>query len=121
MAYRLKIELEGLPRMSNLGNKSHWRYAHAEAMRWQTAVVSKVGIFKPLKPLKKAKLTLIRFSAVAPDYDGLVRGFKCVVDGLVRAGVLEDDKLENTGQWNCHWEKTSRAHGRILILVDEWV
>ena len=123
MSYRLKLELDGLPRMANIqSGKSHWRHGHAEAKRWQQYVVAKVPYFaKPQKPLERARLTLIRFSSSEPDFDGLVRGFKSVVDGLVMAGVLANDKLSNTGQWNCHWEKAPPKKGRILVLVEEWV
>lgn len=123
MSYRLILDLEGLPKMANHGSgaSTHWRFAHSETMYWQTAVKLKVGILKPEKPLAKAKLTLIRYSSTEPDFDGLVRGFKAVVDGLVKAGVLENDRISNTGVWNCFWEKTGPKQGRIKIIVEEWI
>ncbi len=107
--------------MANASGRSrHWRVGQQEALRWRQLVVAKVGfIGKPIKPLDRARLTLIRFSSSMPDFDGLVRGFKNVVDGLVDAGVLANDKLENTGAWNCHWEKTSPKAGRIIVIVEE--
>ena len=108
--------------MANLGNKSHWRHADKERRYWQQYVVAKIPYYaKPLKPLKKVRLTLVRFSSVEPDFDGLVRGMKSIVDGLVLAGVLENDRLSNTGQWNCHWEKAAPKKGRIIVLVEEWI
>lgn len=123
MSYRLILDLEGLPKMANHGSgaSTHWRHAHKEAQYWQTYVAAKVGVFKPAKPLKRAKLTLIRFSSVEPDFDGLTRGFKSVVDGLIKAGVLENDKISNTGVWNCFWEKVGPKKGRIKVIVEEWV
>lgn len=119
-AYRLKFEILGLPRMANLGNKSHWRHADNERKKWQAYVAAQVlRNGRPPSPLRKAKLTLIRFSSVEPDFDGLVRGMKSVVDGLVISGVLENDKLSNTGPWNCHWEKAKPKCGRILVIVED--
>ena len=121
MSYILRFQLLGLPRMANIHDgKSHWRYADQERKKWQSAVEAEVlQAGKPFAPLKRAKLTLIRFSSVEPDFDGLVRGMKSIVDGLVRSGVLEDDKLSNTGPWNCLWEKTLPKAGRVVVIVEE--
>lgn len=122
MGYRIKIELAGLPRMANSsGRSSHWRALHQEAKKWQQTVVFKVGIFKPAIPLKRARLTLIRFSSMEPDYDGLVRGFKSIIDGFILAKVLENDRLSNTGAWNCHWERCPKDQGKIIAIVEDWV
>lgn len=120
MTYSLSFELLGLPRMANLGDKSHWRHADRERKVWQTHVAAAVlrgG--RPPKPLTRAHLVLTRFSATPPDFDGLVRGFKSVVDGLVVAGVLADDKLENTGNWDCRWVKAKPKQGKISVVVTE--
>lgn len=119
MTYSLEFTIYGLPRMSNLGSKSHWRHAHAEAKRWQSDVVNMVGARKPPKPLERYKLTLTRYSAKEPDFDGIVRGFKSVVDGLQVAGVIADDKISNSGPWNVSWQKASPNVGRISVRVDE--
>lgn len=121
MSYRLKFEILGLPAMANIqSGKSHWRYADLERKRWQQHVGAAVlSLGKPAHPLERAKLTLIRFSSAEPDFDGLVRGMKSIVDGLVIARVLVDDKLSNTGPWNCFWEKTAPKQGRIVVIVEE--
>lgn len=121
MTYRIQLELMGLPRMANpSGSSTHWRYADQERKKWQTyvaAAVLKSG--RPPKPLERAKLTLVRFSSVEPDFDGLVRGMKSIVDGLVYSGVLENDRLSNTGPWNCFWEKCAPKRGRVLVIVEQ--
>jgi hypothetical protein len=118
--YRLYFELEGLPAMANIkSGKSHWRHAHKEATRWQHLVWAAVSNKRPIAPLQRVRLTLTRFSSVEPDYDGLTRGFKSIVDGLVKAGVLANDKLSNTGAWNCYWHKAPRGKGKVLIIVEE--
>lgn len=53
------------------------------------------------------------------DHDNLVSGFKPIIDGLVRCGVLADDKWENIGFPVYHWEKSSPKDGKIIVLVEE--
>lgn len=121
--YELEFKIEGLPSLANIASgKSHWRHAHREAKRWHEEVVIAMRLsncIKPKKPLKHYLLYLVRYSAVEPDYDGLVRGFKYVVDGLKYSKVIEDDKLSNSGQWICLWERVPRKQGHLRIRVQE--
>lgn len=121
MTYYLHFEIKDLPKMANVASgKSHWRYAHQEATKWKDLVwgaVLEAGNSRPRKPLPKAILHLVRYSSVEPDYDGLVRGFKSVVDGLVKCGVLINDKLSTTGPWICEWKKVKPKQGKIEVRV----
>lgn len=120
MSFVLELEIYDLPKMANIQNgKSHWRHAHTEAKKWHQLVRAAVGNKKPVGPLKSFRLTLTRFSSVAPDYDGLVRGFKSIVDGLRECGVIEDDRLENTGPWDCRWQKAPVRQGKVQIKIEE--
>lgn len=121
MTYNLEFEIPGLPKMANpSGAKStHWRYIKAERDRWLGFVMSAIGKSKPAEPLARVRLILTRFSSVEPDYDGLVRGFKDTVDGLKNAGVIANDRLRNTGQWDCRWEKCKPRQGKIRVHVRE--
>lgn len=120
MSYRLEFELPGLPRMANIASgRSHWRYAHQEAATWKQAVKLAVGPRKPKKPLPRYRLILTRFSSVEPDFDGLTRGFKSLVDGLKMAGVIEDDKLSNSGAWDCQWDRARPREGKVRVVVEE--
>lgn len=102
------------------GAKStHWRVQQREVKKWHRLVWAAVSGRKPVKPLERFQLRLTRFSSVAPDYDGLVRGFKSVVDGLKVCGVIADDRFENTGVWDCRWEKTKPKTGKIRIEIEE--
>ena len=118
--YTLKLELPGLPRMTNpSGRKNHWRDRHKESQKWKELVALSVGRNKPPHPLKKAKLKLIRYSSVSPDPDGLVSGFKHIIDGLVSCGVLYNDKMENIGMPHYDWQRTSPKKGKVSIEVEE--
>ncbi len=78
-----------------------------------------VGDKAPEKPLKKARLVLTRYSSNSPDFDGLVSSFKHVIDGLVDAGVIQNDKFENIGAPEYVWEKCGRRAGKITVEVFE--
>jgi hypothetical protein len=120
VTYRLTFELDGLPRMANPSGKStHWRAIFGENRKWKSAVFAAVQGRLPKQPLTRFTLTLVRVSSVEPDYDGCVRGFKAIVDGLREARVIADDKITNTGAWRCSWEKCKPGKGKVRVTVDE--
>jgi Holliday junction resolvase RusA-like endonuclease len=120
VSYTLEFQLDGLPRMTNpSGRGTHWRVIKQERDKWKMAVIAVAARWKPATPLTRARLTLTRCSTTQPDPDGLVSGFKAIVDGLVRAGVLEDDKGKNIGFPDYRWEKAPRGKGCVRVKVEE--
>ncbi len=121
MTYVLEFEIPHLPQMTNhqSGASTHWRNVHKERNLWHSYVWFAVRGRVPLAPLERIRLVLVRHSSSEPDYDGLVRGFKYVVDGLQSAGVISNDKLSNTGAWDCRWQKTKAGKGKITVKVEE--
>lgn len=116
-----KFEIMGLPKMSNEGLRgTHWSVKAKEAKNWKNAVmfevINKINI-RAFKPLEKARLVLTRYSSTSPDADGLVSGFKHVIDGLVKAGVLANDKFTNIGMPDYRWEKCKKGQGKIRVEV----
>lgn len=120
MTYRLSFELTGLPRMQNpSGRGQHWRTIAGERKQWKTLVWAAAQGKLPRVPLARFTLTLVRVSSVQCDYDGLVSGFKAIVDGLREARVIADDKIANTGAWRCSWEKCKPGQGKVRVTVEE--
>lgn len=119
MSYELKLTIPGLPKTANAGARRHWRAQMAHAQQWQKSVIVAVGSNRPPAPLQMARLVLTRVSSAEPDYDGLVSSFKPVIDGLIKAGVLANDKMQNIGRPEYNWEKGRRGHGSIRIEVLE--
>jgi hypothetical protein len=116
--YLIVFELEGLPRMTNAsGRKTHWAIKAKEAKDWKRKVLLVTGPYRPKEPLKKARLILTRFSSSSPDPDGLVSGFKHIVDGLVECGVLANDKFENIGMPDYRHVKCKRGEGKVKVEV----
>lgn len=121
VSYSLEFKLDGLPKMTNPSGarSTHWRVIKKERDNWKSLVVEAASGKKPPEPLKKARLTLIRHSSVSPDPDGLVSGFKAIIDGLVEAGVLENDRFENIGMPQYLWSKVQPRKGYIEVRVKE--
>jgi Holliday junction resolvase RusA-like endonuclease len=100
--------------------KMHWTVRKKELDQWKSAIAAILRTRTlPPKPLKLAKLTLTRCSSSEPDFDGLVSGFKGIIDSLVRAGVLENDKPSNIGTSVYLWEQASPGKGKIKVAVEE--
>lgn len=115
------FSLHGLPKTTNSNSRRHWSHQYREATKWKKAVLVALNSARmlPDKPLAKARLTLTRFSSSCPDSDGLVSSFKHVIDGLVEAGVLVNDKFENIGMPVYQWEKCPPRKGFVRVMVEE--
>lgn len=120
MAYRLQFEVNKLPLTYNKFNSCHWIVRKKEADFWKDTVKTFVIASGCIPPsLDRATLTLTRFSSTEPDPDGLVFTFKYIIDGLVRAGVIKNDRYSNIGMPNYKWEKAKKSEGKISVLVEE--
>jgi hypothetical protein len=99
------------------GSRNPW-VLHRLAQEWKgRAIVAAKAEGVPQAPLKHARLVLTRYSSVSPDPDGLVSGFKAIVDGLVAAGVLENDRFDNIGMPDYRWEKVPQRAGKVRVEV----
>ncbi len=117
--YKLKLCIKGLPKQTNASYRCHWTTRMKEARKWKALVESLARNKKPKTPLKSAHLKLTRFSSREPDWDGLVSGFKHVIDGLKASGIILDDKMSIIGKPDYFWTKTSPKDGKIEIEVTE--
>jgi len=114
----IKLEIKDLPKMPNTLLRKHWAVITKEKNKWHTLVKLFLGHNKPKAPLKEAKLTLVRHSMRGPDYDGLVGSFKYVLDGLVKAGVIIDDKVSVIGDSKYQWVKAKKVDQRIEVTIE---
>ena len=64
-------------------------------------------------------MEITRFSSREPDFDALAQGGKFLLDGLVKCGVLEDDRPSVIGQPSYVWSKASPKQGKVRISVYE--
>lgn len=115
-----EFDIMGLPMMTNKIGGSHWTKRHKEAVKWKRAISAHCAQFQISGlGLDKASLTLTRHSSKEPDMDGLVSGFKHVIDGLVMAGVIIDDKPSVIGQSQYRWLYRPTKHGGMISVKIE--
>lgn len=117
--YTLEFTLAGLPPMTNGNGRQHWTVQYKSAKKWKKLVLDRVIDHLPLKPILRARVTITRHSGMCPDFDGLASGGKRLLDGLVEAGVLQNDKMENIGQPTYLWAKSSPRKGFVTVKVEE--
>lgn len=117
MSYELEFEIKGLPPMTNKQSRNSWQARMGEANKWKNLVFRECYGKEPPEPLTKATLTLTRFSSYEPDFDGLVSGFKHVLDGLKVSKIILDDKVSVIGNPQYKWEKVSPRSGKIKVHI----
>lgn len=110
--------INGLPKNTN-GSHGHWTRSHGERKKWRKASYSAAIDHKPKKPLDKCILTCTRHSSSEPDFDNLAISFKSIIDGLVDAGIMEDDKSSCVVRREYKWEKAKAGKGFVTIKVEE--
>lgn len=69
-------------------------------------------------PFLRATVTLTRLSTREPDADNLMSSWKHVLDGLVEAGVIINDKPSTIGSPISLWKYAKRKDGKIKIKVE---
>ncbi len=117
--YKLFLELPGLPKPVNRLTGEHWAVRFKNARMWKQAVMAATYGRRPPVPLERARLTLTRISSCSPDPDGLVSSFKAIIDGLIAAKILENDRAKNIGMPIYKWIKGKPKQGKVIIEVEE--
>lgn len=118
MNYSAEATIDFLPPMSNMLLRGNWRKRHGLTLKWKFYTSLAFANKRPPEPLTKAKLTLTRHSNRRPDHDGLVSGFKAIIDGLVETGVIQDDSFEVIGTPIYLWEKAPNRKGFVTVRVE---
>lgn len=117
MNYSISFRISELPETINEILAMKLRQRLSRKAYWKRMVWALVSSGKPEAPLETAKLTLLRCSSVQPDPDGLVSSFKHIIDGLVVAGILANDRWANIGMPEYRWEYAAPKKGWIRVTV----
>ncbi len=116
--YKITFEVDVLPKLHNARSKtSFWNY-HREAKNWVNWVILTIGRTLPKEPLKRATVTLTRYSSSEPDCDGLYSGMKAPLDALVKAKVIKDDR-PSVIDFQARWKKCPQNQGKIRFEIEE--
>lgn len=114
----IRVEINELPKTQNQLNSMHWRSRHNHARKWHQLVHFAMAAHRTDEmPIKSCELILTRHSSRQCDFDGLVGSFKPIIDGLVKSGVLLDDRPEIIGHPLYKWEQVKRTEARISIEI----
>ena len=62
---------------------------------------------------------MIRATADKCDFDNLVYSFKPVVDGLVKAGIIQDDDMDTVVERKYLFHKVPRKEAHVIVSVEE--
>lgn len=114
--YSLKIEIDSLPKSLNKKLRSNRFKNHKENLMFDRLIHFKCLNKLPVKPLLKAKVSIIRHSFRMLDYDGCVGSLKPVVDALVTCGVLSDDSWNVLGAWVVDQKFRPKKLGALLEI-----
>ena len=115
----IEFEIDNLPKLPNRLLGAHWRVRSSHARMYATLVWAATCKQRPREPWKTVRLILERHSSMEPDFDGLCGSFKHVIDGLVKCGIIEDDKPRNILGAEYRWIKASPKRGKIRVQVFE--
>lgn len=115
-----EFSIHDLPLMTNGAMSKHWTAKHRERIKWQRLVSVECLNAKIMDlKLNSAILTLTRHSFREPDFDGLVSGFKGVIDSLVKCGVIVDDKPSVIGESKFVWKYAPKKPGGFITVKIE--
>lgn len=119
---RFQFEITYLPKLPNQIRGLHWgervrEFKIIERMIRDYIFLNKIEL--PAVPLKKAVITLTRFSARECDADNAYGAAKIPIDVLKRIGIIVDDKPSVIGTPVIAWHPAKRNQGKTVILVEE--
>lgn len=120
--YELKIYSDRIPESLNKSLRSHHLKRHRINKFWDFYIEIMTKGRKPISPLTKACITIVRHSDRTLDFDGLVGSLKPVVDALVTAKIISDDSWKVTGAWNVDQKfRPKKLEPYLEIIVTGYV
>lgn len=116
VSYKLSFELNELPPSLNVFMRMHFRERAKVFKRIENQCHLLMAGKTPEKPLAKFLITFTRFTIRPLDIDNLVASFKPVLDSIVRAGVIEDDKWTGTDSFHYKRERVSEKKDQRILM-----
>lgn len=112
------LTINYLPKTINAIGRKHWSFKQIEAKKCKGLVMVQCVVNRIVDlNLSKASLTFTRHSSREPDFDNLAGSFKHILDGLVEARVIQDDRPSIIGSPVFKWEKCAEKLGHITIMI----
>lgn len=114
--YSLSLKIPLIPKSLNKMLRTHYFKNNKDNIKWDYIIGIDCLNKKPISPLLKAKIKIIRHSSRTLDYDSLVASMKPVVDALVDCGVLSDDSWKVLGKWEVDQKFRPQKNGCLLEI-----
>lgn len=115
--FTLSLSIKCLPESLNKSLRSNRHASNRKNKAWDSLIWAETYSMRPPKPLQKAKISLVRHSHRMLDFDGMVGALKPVVDALVTAGILVDDRWSVTGKWDVDQVFRPKKEGPLLEIT----
>lgn len=125
----VRFELPAPTPLLNVTLRQHWSARRGKGLAMAWAVKVALGTQRPAAPFARASLRIERYSVGLPDYDGMVGGFKALIDCLLPwherrrpygLGVIADDNpsvLVSDYPPPCQVRR--RADQRTVVVIQE--
>lgn len=114
----IEFTIQALTPLNSAAGTNRWA-RRDQRKTWESHVASAVLstlLRWPPRPWAKARVTITRCSSQEPDGDNLASSAKFILDGLKKAGVIEDDAPSFIGRPDVRWErKTGRGETRVRV------
>ena len=119
-SYRHSFELNELPPSLNKYTRLHFQERNRIFKKLKNLVWLNVRENLPLFALTKYKITCTRHTCSPLDpFDNLPGSFKVIIDGLVEAKVIEDDKWTMADQITARQVKVSKKKDQKIVIEIE--
>ena len=125
----VRFELTALTPLLNVTQRQHWtrRRRQILAVAWHVKLA--LGEQRPDAPFPRARLRIERHSVGLPDYDGMVGGFKALIDCLLPfhstrrrygLGVIADDNpAVLMADYPPPFRVAHRAAQRVVVTIEQ--
>ena len=114
--YRLTIFIDAIPESLNVSMRTHYFQYNSKKKFWNELVRMHCINKLPKEPLKKAHLKITMHFWRMLYYDGFVGSLKPVVDALIYAGVISDDRWSVVGKWDVDQVYRPKKDGPLLKI-----
>lgn len=120
MGLRLEFVIHNVPMSLNEALRSHWSKNSKESKAIHAEMAYFLKRHIPKTPIKKAKVTLWRYSSGRLDRDNKFFTCKYILDNLVKLKVLENDTEESVVHIEVNQMKIKKGEPkRIVCLLEE--
>jgi hypothetical protein len=120
MGYSLELTVRNVPPSLNQLLSKGWRFRHFTFKKIKQEIIDQCLGRAPAAPLNNFTISIHRYSVRSLDIDNFVSSLKPALDGLVMAGVIEDDNWELLNKIQYAQDKVKgKENQRMIIRVEE--